>query len=71
MSPPTFAISSWNLNERPMMTTTLFDIHPVTQSRITDVDLANLKFGSVFSDHQFRMDFDNGRWSAGVIEPVR
>ena len=51
------------------MTTTLFDIHPVTQSRITDVDLANLKFGSVFSDHQFRMDFDNGRWSAGVIEP--
>lgn len=52
-----------------MMTTTLFDIHPVTQSRITDVDLSNLKFGSVFSDHQFRMDFDNGRWSAGVIEP--
>ena len=51
------------------MTTTLFDIHPVTQSRITDVDLSNLKFGSVFSDHQFRMDFDNGRWSAGVIEP--
>ena len=51
------------------MTTTLFDIHPVTQSRITDVDLSNLKFGSVFSDHQFRMDFDNGRWSEGVIEP--
>ena len=51
------------------MTTTLFDIHPVSQSRITDVDFSNLKFGSVFSDHQFRMDFDNGRWSAGVIEP--
>ena len=51
------------------MTTTLFDIQPVTTSRITDVDLSNLKFGSVFSDHQFRMDFDNGHWSEGVIEP--
>ena len=51
------------------MTTTLFDIHPVNASRIADVDMANLKFGSVFSDHQFRMDFDQGKWSTGVIEP--
>ncbi len=52
-----------------MMTTTLFDIRPVLQSRRPDVDMANLKFGSVFSDHQFRMDFENGDWQTGVIEP--
>ena len=52
-----------------MMTTTLFDIRPVNHSRRTDVDLDNLKFGSVFSDHQFRMDFENGQWNTGVIEP--
>lgn len=51
------------------MTTTLFDIQPISQSRIAQVDMANLKFGSVFSDHQFRMDFEGGEWKTGVIEP--
>ncbi len=52
-----------------MMTTTLFDFHPVTTSRLGSVDLENPAFGSVFSDHQFRMDFADGQWSGGVIEP--
>ena len=52
-----------------MMTTTLFDIHLSPESRLDSVDLNNPVFGSVFSDHQFRMDFADGRWSAGAIEP--
>lgn len=51
------------------MTTTLFDFRPVPTSRLSGVDLENPAFGSVFSDHQFRMDFEGGRWGSGVIEP--
>jgi branched-chain amino acid aminotransferase len=52
-----------------MMTTTLFDIHLSPVSRLSRVDLANPVFGSVFSDHQFRMDFQEGKWQMGAIEP--
>jgi len=52
-----------------MMTTTLFDIQRTETSRITEVDIENLPFGSVFSDHQFVMEFENGKWKTGVIEP--
>ena len=51
------------------MTTTLFDTHLTPASRIDSVDLSNPVFGSVFSDHQFRMDFEGGEWKTGVIEP--
>ncbi len=51
------------------MTTTLFDIQRTKTSRITEVDIENLPFGSVFSDHQFMMEFENGKWNTGVIEP--
>ncbi len=52
-----------------MMTTTLFDIQRTETSRITEVDIENLPFGSVFSDHQFTMEFEDGKWNTGVIEP--
>lgn len=51
------------------MTTTLFDIQRTETSRITEVDIENLPFGSVFSDHQFVMEFENGKWNTGGIEP--
>ena len=51
------------------MTTTLFDIHLSSSSRRSEVDLSNPVFGSVFSDHQFRMDYENGKWQMGAIEP--
>ena len=51
------------------MTTTLFDIQRTETSRITEVDIENLPFGSVFSDHQFTMEFEDGKWNTGVIEP--
>jgi len=52
-----------------MMTTTFFDIHPTDHSRLGEVDLHELPFGTVFSDHMFVMDFRNGQWQTGVIEP--
>jgi branched-chain amino acid aminotransferase len=52
-----------------MMTTTLFDIHPTRQSRLGQVDLQDLPFGSVFSDHMFVMDFKDGQWQTGAIQP--
>lgn len=53
------------------MTTTLFDILRTDRSRIGDVDLQNLPFGSVFSDHMFAMDFKDGEWKTGAIQPYR
>lgn len=51
------------------MTTTLFDILRTDRSRIGDVDLQNLPFGRVFSDHMFAMDFKDGEWQTGAIQP--
>lgn len=53
------------------MTTTLFDIERAETSRIGEVDLSNLPFGSVFSDHQFIMDFDDKKWKSGKIQPYQ
>ena len=50
------------------MTTTLFDIHPTNESRLGQVDLQDLPFGSVFSDHMFVMDYREGRWETGAIQ---
>ena len=44
-----------------------FDIHPVGTSRLSDVDFDNLKFGQVFSDHMFVMDYEGGEWKRGEI----
>ena len=51
-----------------MMTTTLFDIHPTRDSRLGKVDLQELPFGSVFSDHMFVMDYKEGQWETGAIQ---
>lgn len=52
-----------------MLTTTLFDFDLSPESRLNAVDLADPAFGSVFSDHQFRMDFADGQWQMGKVEP--
>ncbi len=52
-----------------MLTTTLFDFHPSAHSRLETLGGRELPFGSVFSDHQFRMEFADGKWSNGCIEP--
>ena len=43
------------------------DIQPIGTSRIATTDLENLKFGRVFTDHIFTMDFVDGAWQRPVI----
>ncbi|MFT3885863.1 MAG: branched-chain amino acid aminotransferase [Flavobacteriales bacterium] len=42
-------------------------VHPTKRSRVTDHDLDNVKFGRVFSDHMFVMDYTDGRWQQPSI----
>jgi branched-chain amino acid aminotransferase len=44
-------------------------IDRVVNSRQQEVDFATVVFGSVFSDHMFTADFQDGRWSEGLIRP--
>jgi branched-chain amino acid aminotransferase len=50
-------------------TTPSFDIHQTETSRLTQVDFDNLEFGRVFSDHMFVMEYEDGKWQRGKIEP--
>jgi branched-chain amino acid aminotransferase len=50
-------------------TTSNFKISPITSSRLPQVDFDNLSFGRTFSDHMFTMDFEDGKWQQGRIEP--
>ena len=45
------------------------NITRVKQSKINKVDMINLNFGEVFSDHMLIMDYTNGRWQAPQIIP--
>jgi branched-chain amino acid aminotransferase len=52
-----------------MLMTTDFKYNTATESRIDKINLEDLPFGSVFSDHQFRMDYRNGSWQQGEFAP--
>ena len=39
------------------------------RSRLPGTDLDNIKFGRVFSDHMFVMDYTDGKWQAPKIMP--
>lgn len=41
----------------------------VKKSRIDEVDFDHLKFGEMFSDHMFRMDYTDGKWLEPEIVP--
>ena len=41
----------------------------VAHSRVREVDFATVPFSSVFSDHMFSPEFQDGRWSDGEIQP--
>lgn len=45
------------------------EIQQIKESRISSVDLSEIKFGSIFSDHMFECDFINGAWQNAVIRP--
>lgn len=44
-------------------------IQPTIASRLPDTDLVNIKFGRVFCDHMFVMDFKDGEWRTPTILP--
>jgi branched-chain amino acid aminotransferase len=48
-----------------------FNIEKTKESRISEVDWNNLRFGVYFSDHIFISDFVDGKWDGGRIEPYR
>jgi branched-chain amino acid aminotransferase len=48
---------------------TSIKINRSTQPRPHTVDLANVAFSSVFSDHMFTAEFHDGQWNDGEIRP--
>lgn len=44
-------------------------VERVAKSRLGEVDLAAVQFSSVFSDHMFIAEFEDGGWSNGLIQP--
>ncbi|MCS6904060.1 MAG: branched-chain amino acid aminotransferase [Bacteroidia bacterium] len=44
-------------------------IEATPNSRLPGVDLNNVKFGSVFSDHMFILDYEEGKWQNPRIVP--
>ena len=44
-------------------------VEHVRQSRLPTVDLANVQFSSVFSDHMLYAEFRDGEWHAPVLRP--
>lgn len=47
------------------------ELRRTERSRLQDIDLDNVVFGRVFSDHMFVMDYMDGAWQAPVIEAFR
>lgn len=48
---------------------TSIQIERVARSRLSEVDLTAVSFGSVFSDHMFTAEYQDGRWNDGQIQP--
>ncbi|MBW7844084.1 MAG: branched-chain amino acid aminotransferase [Bacteroidia bacterium] len=44
-------------------------ITKTTQSRISECDFNNIKFGNIFSDHMFVVDYEDGEWKNAEILP--
>lgn len=51
------------------LTESRFHVDRVIRSRLGEADLAKVAFSSVFSDHMFSAEFEEGRWSDGQIQP--
>lgn len=46
-------------------------IEKIATSKRPNVDLNNLSFGEVFTDHMFECDFENGVWGTPIIRPYQ
>ena len=54
-----------------MITETNISIEKVNESRLPSVDLDNLPFGRVFTDHMFVMQYKDGEWLKPSIKPFQ
>ncbi len=50
-------------------TSSSFDILYTETSRLNQVNFDELVFGRTFADHMFVMEFEEGKWNRGKIEP--
>ena len=44
-------------------------VKPVAQSRISQLNVENIQFGKLYSDHMFMVDYQNGEWGTPEIVP--
>src|SRR6476620_11337999 len=53
------------------MSVTTMDIHvkPVSHSRINELDVSNINFGKLYSDHMLLAHYENGEWGTPEIVP--
>ena len=52
-----------------MIDTEPIHIRKTDSSRLPEIDFDNLKFGRVFSDHMFSMEYTDGKWKQPEIIP--
>ncbi len=52
-----------------MVDTLTFPVQKATQSRLPQVDFANLGFGKYYSDHMFIVEYGDGKWHSPRIAP--
>jgi branched-chain amino acid aminotransferase len=52
-----------------MVATQNISIHRVKESRLSEVDLSNIPFGKIYTDHMFIADYRNGEWKNFRIVP--
>ena len=45
-----------------MSNTSNIKVELTEKSKIENIDFSNLNFGSVFTDHMFECDFEDGEW---------
>lgn len=44
-------------------------VTPIAQSRISQLNVENIQFGKLYSDHMFMVDFEHGEWGTPQIVP--
>lgn len=54
-----------------MAKTLNFDIKPTNNSRIQELDMDNIQFGRIYSDHMFVADYKDGEWKNMEIIPYQ
>ena len=67
--PPEFFVSLRKIKD--MMTIADFNVTPVDQSKLKDINLENIPFGKYFTDHMLEVDFEEGEWKTVEIKPYQ